>query len=151
MPIVNATFEDDLGLPDRHTFLRHGPSLDIHFAPLARYAEPALEAPPAGALIDTGTQHDAIDAAFVESLRLPVVDTLDVVSRSGHHTIAVYAAFLAVPRLGLRRFGSFVGIDLAFAEVPHRVVLGRSFLDSVIMIYDGLRAQVTFASSPGPD
>lgn len=46
-------------------------------------------------------------------------------------------------------FGSFVGIDLAFADVPHRVVLGPAFPESVIMFYDGFRAQVTFASSPG--
>lgn len=45
-------------------------------------------------------------------------------------------------------FGSFVGIDLAFAGVPHRVVLGRAFLESVIMFCDGFCAQVTFANSP---
>ena len=116
MPVVSATFEDDRGLPDRGALLRHGPSLDIHVAPLTRYAEPALEARPAGALIDTGTQHDCIDAGFAERLRLPVVDTVEVLTRAGHHTIAVYAAFVAVPRLCLQRFGSFVGIDLAFAR-----------------------------------
>ena len=62
----------------------------------------------------------------------------------------MYAAFVAVPQLGLQRFGSFLGIDLAVARVPHRVVLGRSFLDSVIISYDGLRAQATFASLPDP-
>ena len=68
----------------------------------------------------------------------------------GHHTIAVYAAFAAVPRVGHRRFGSFVGIDLALGDVPHRVVLGRAFLKEVVMIYDGLRGQITFASSLDP-
>ena len=48
-------------------------------------------------------------------------------------------------------FGSFVGIDLAFADVPHRVVLGRAFPERAIRFYDGFRAQVTFASSPGRD
>ena len=148
MPIVSATFEDGSGLPDRDALLRHGPSLDIHVAPLARHGEPALEAPPEGALIDTGTRHDAIDATFAERLRLPVVDTVEVLTRTGSHTIAVYAAFVAVPRLGLQRFGAFVGIDLALGDVPHLVVLGRSFLEEVILIYDGLRGQVTFASSP---
>ena len=151
MPVVSATFEDGSGLPDRDALLRHGPSIDIHVAPLARHGGPALGAPPAGALIDTGTRHDCIDAAFAERLRLPVVDTVEVLTPTGHHTIAVFAAFVAVPRLGLQRFGSFVGIDFTHAGGPHRVVLGRSFLDSVIMIYDGLRAQVTFASSPDRD
>ena len=30
---------------------------------------------------------------------------------------------------------------------PGRVVLGRHFLENVIMIYDGFRARVRFASS----
>lgn len=149
MPVVSATFEADRGLPDRAALLRHGPSIDIHVVPLSRYAERASEAPPAGAIIDTATRHDCIDATFAERLRLPVVDTVEVLTPAGHDTIAVYAAFVAVPRLGLRRFGSFVGIDFAYAEVPHRVVLGRSFLEQVILIYDGFRGRVTFASSPG--
>ena len=35
-------------------------------------------------------------------------------------------------------------------QVPtlRRVVLGRRFLENTIMVYDGMRAQVTFASSP---
>ena len=151
MPVVSATFEHDRGLPDRDALLRHGPSIDVHVAPLARYAEPGLDGPPAGAIIHTATRYDCIDAAFAERLRLPVVDTVEVLTPAGHHTIAVYAAFVTVPRLGLQRFGSFVGIDFAYAGSPRRVVLGRSFLESVIMIYDGLRGQVTFASSPGRD
>ena len=151
MPVVSATFEDGAGLPDRDALLRHGPSLDIHVAPLARHGEPAVGAPPAGALIDTGTRHDAIDAGFADRLGLSVVDTVEVLTRRGSHTIAVYAAFVTVPRLGLQRFGAFVGIDLALGDVPHRVVLERSFLEEVILIYDGLRGQVTFASSPGRD
>ena len=126
--------------------LRHGPSIDIHVAPLARHG--ARGAPPAGALIDTGTRHDCIDAAFAERLRLPVVDTVEVLTPTGHHTIAVYAGLVFVLRLDLQRFGSFVGIDFTYAGSPHRVVLGRSFLEEVILIYDGLRGQVTFASSP---
>ena len=148
MPVGSATFEDGAGLPDRGALLRHGPSLDIHVVPLARHGEPALGAPPARDLVDTGTRDDCIDAAFAERLRLPVVDTVEVITATGHHTIAVFAAFVVVPRLGLQRFGSFVGIDFTYVGSPHRFVLGRNFLDSIIMIYDGLRAQVTFASAP---
>ena len=150
MPVVSATFEDGSGLPDRDALLRHGPSIDIHVAPLARHGEPALEAPPAGALIDTGTRHDCIDSGFAERLRLPVVDTFGVTTSAGSHSIAVYAALVVVPRLGISRYAAFVGINFAFADVPHRVVLGRAFLEDVIMIYDGLRGQITFASSPNP-
>ena len=75
---------------------------------------------------------------------------VEVLTPTGHHTIAVYAGLVVVPRLGLERFGSFVGIDFTYAWSPHRVVLGRNFLDRVIMIYDGFRAQITFASSPAP-
>ena len=42
MPVVSATFEDGSDLPDCDALLRHGPSLDIHVAPLARHGEPAL-------------------------------------------------------------------------------------------------------------
>ena len=81
----------------------------------------------------------------------PLPSAFEVVTRVAHHTIAVYAGLVAVPRLGLQRFGAFVGIGFAHAGSPHRVVLGRSFLEEVILIYDGLRGQVTFASSPGRD
>ena len=36
----------------------------------SRYAEPGLDAPPAGSIIDTATRHDCTDAAFAECLRL---------------------------------------------------------------------------------
>lgn len=59
-------------------------------------------------------------------------------ARAGHRTIAVYAG-LVVPRPGLERFGSLVSIDFAYAGSRHRVVLGRTFLDSDIMVCEGPR------------
>ena len=150
MPVVSATFEDGSGLPDRDAFLRHGPCLDVHVAPLLHHGEPALRAPPAGALIDTGTQHDCIDNRFAGALGLPVVDTFAAVTAAGLHTVAVFAALVVVPRLAIHWFAAFVGIDFALGDVPHRVMLRRAFLEEVVMIYDGLRGQITFASSPDP-
>ena len=63
----------------------------------------------------------------------------------------VYGALVLVPRFSIHRFGSFIGIDFVLGETLHRVVLGRRFLENITMVYDGMRAQVTFASSPDQD
>lgn len=46
-----------------------------------------------------------------------IVDTVEVLARTGLHTIAVYAAFVAVSRLGLQRFGALA----TTSRTRHRV------------------------------
>ena len=142
MPVLIATFLDDNGRADRTALLQHGPTVDILVAPFSRYFTGALQGPTFGALTDTG---------FAEGLDLPVVDAVEVAAWAGAHTISDYGAVVLIPRLPIHRCGSFIGIDSAFGETPHGVVLGRRFLENVIMIYDGMRAQITFASPPDHD
>ena len=63
----------------------------------------------------------------------------------------LYAARIAVPALEIFQIGAFAGVDLAAGEQPHRVLPGRTFLQGTVMIYDGVRAQVTIASCRIPD
>ena len=53
---------------------------------------------------------------------------------------------VAIPALEIFEFGAFAGVDLGAGEQPQRVLLGRTFLQSTVMIYDGVRGQVTVAS-----
>jgi hypothetical protein len=44
------------------------------------------------------------------------------------------------------QWGAFAGVELRAGGQPHGVLLGRSFLNQCIMIYDGIREQVTVAT-----
>lgn len=54
-------------------------------------------------------------------------------------------ARISVPILEIQQYGRFAGVDLNDGGQAHHVLIGRNFLSGVIMIYDGIRAQVTLA------
>lgn len=83
---------------------------------------------------------------LARTLGLPVVDFVMIGGAAGASRHPLYAARVAIPVLEIFQFGAFAGVDLAGGEQPHRVLLGRTFLQGTVMIYDGIRAQVTIAS-----
>jgi predicted aspartyl protease len=98
------------------------------------------------ALIDTGATESCIDDALAAALGLTAVDKIMIGGSAGAREHNVYLAVVSMPSIAKVQFGRFAGVDLAGGGQLHRVLLGRTFLAGVVMIYDGLRAQVTLAS-----
>ena len=73
---------------------------------------------------------------LAQTLGLPVVDFVMICGTVGANRHPLYAARVAIPVLEIFQFGAFAGVDLAEGEQPHRVLLGRTFLQSTV-IYDG--------------
>lgn len=71
---------------------------------------------------------------------------MDMSGVSGMQKHAVYLASVSIPDLEFLQYGRFAGVDLRDGGQAHQALLGRTFLQNVILIYDGLRGQVTLAS-----
>ena len=156
MPLTDAAFADSDGRPDHAALLELGPSLEVVVSPLVDLAQPPTEGHiteghVTHALVDTGATQSCIDTQVAESLELSVVDYVTLSGAAGPSPHPLFMAKVAIPLLDILEFGAFIGVDLAAGGQPHRVLLGRTFLRSTVMIYDGIRAQVTLASCRFPD
>ena len=151
MPLADAAFADSGGRPDHAALIEFGPSLEVVVSPFVDPPQPPTEGHTTYALVDTGATQSCIDIQIAESLELPVVDFVMIAGAAGASRHPLYAARVAVPALEIFQFGAFAGVGLAAGEQPHRVLLGRTFLQGTVMIYDGVRAQVTIASYRIPD
>ncbi|HEY2356775.1 MAG TPA: retropepsin-like aspartic protease [Phenylobacterium sp.] len=94
------------------------------------------------ALIDTGAGGDCIDDELAKQLKLPVTDEGEISGVGGRHQAFVYTARIWVPQLDRLLFQPFTGVRLQEGEQWHRVILGRSFLRSHRLVYDGPGGQV---------
>lgn len=151
MPLADAAFVDSDGRPDHAALIELGPSLEVVVSPLVDPPRPPIEGHATYALVDTGATQSCIDIEMAQSLNLPVVDFVMIAGAAGASRHPLYAARVAIPALEIFEFGSFAGVDLGAGEQPHRVLVGRTFLQSTVMIYDGIRGQVTIASYRIPD
>ena len=146
MPLTEAGFLTDDGLPDHQRLVAFGPTLPVTVRYLPRDDSSPETSEAAPALIDTGADESCIDADLAKRLSLPTIDSEIRAGVSGPATHPVYIAAIDIPALGWRKHGRFAGVSLAAGGAVHSVILGRDFLSSTIMIYDGLRAQVTLSS-----
>ena len=151
MPLADAGFADPAGKPDRGALIEYGPSLEVVVSPFVDPPQPPTDGHTTHALVDTGATQSCIDMQLADSLSLPVVDFVMMAGAAGASRHPLYAARVAIPALEIFQFGAFAGVDLAAGGQPHRVLLGRTFLTGTVMIYDGVRAQVTIASYRIPD
>ena len=148
MPLSECGFNDKGGISGKLLLEQHGPTtfVDIGFDP--KYV--AGQAPQSTtqqipALIDTGAIQSCIDDALALKLTLPLVDRQWISGVGGKHQVSMYMAQVHVPQLNFTQFGQFAGVALAAGGQHHQVLLGRTFLRDLIMIYDGIRGQVTVA------
>lgn len=148
MPLADAGFADqDTGRPNAAQLVAFGPTLWVtvsHFAQDAQTGERPSQVVPA--LVDTGATESCIDNKLAEELGLPVIDEMDMSGVGGMRKHNVYLASVSIPDLEFLQYGRFAGVDLRDGGQEHQALLGRTFLQNVILIYDGLRAQVTLAS-----
>jgi hypothetical protein len=103
---------------------------------------PDLQLKRVRALIDTGAGGDCIDDELARSLGLPITDDGEISGVGGRHHAFIYTARLYIPSLNRLLFQPFTGVMLHQGDQWHRVILGRSFLRSYRISYDGGTGQV---------
>jgi hypothetical protein len=97
------------------------------------------------ALIDTGALMSCIDDVLAKKLALPVIDQQQCSGVSGTSNHDVYMAYIDIPNIGFGQYGRFLGVHLESGGQHHKVLFGRTLLQTMVMIYDGLRGHVTLA------
>ena len=140
MPSVECGFAH---LPEQRgpdSLIQFGPTLtvrigfDRNFSP---GAQPNLPPTEFHALIDTGASESCIDSRVAQSLGLPAVDRRKVAGVHGSDEVNVHLAQIYVPSLGFTSYGQFAGVHLHAGGQPHSALIGRTFLRSFTMFYDG--------------
>jgi predicted aspartyl protease len=89
------------------------------------------------ALIDTGANLNAIDDAWAQQMRLPIVDQVSVSGISGTITLSVYFARIVIAGLAIDQLGRFTGVHLQAGGQSHLALLGRELLKDCRLVYDG--------------
>lgn len=144
MPFVDAGFQGEDGKPDVHKLLAHGPTLQVT---VATYPAPEdiskVRSKPVYALVDTGATYCMIDNKLADELGLIAIDKAQISGVTGIVEHPVYMAAIIVPHLENHQYGRFVAGSLNETGETHDVLLGRDFLSNTIMIYDGIRGQIT--------
>ena len=94
------------------------------------------------ALIDTGARDSAIDIKLAFDAGLQIVDIRSYGSAARAYETPEYLADLTVPALNLGKHGRFGGTRLSELGYDFGVLLGRDFLLSAQMVYDGRTGSV---------
>lgn len=133
--------------------LRFGPSIRVSVSPYSDPSKLELPLPPGNptlALIDTGATESCIDTRLAEQLGLQAIDTMMLGGVRGLAEHPVFMAYVSIFELGMAQYGRFAGVNLADGGQQHGVLLGRTFLSGVTMVYDGPNASVRISRSPPP-
>lgn len=152
MPITECGFSSaPSGTSPRQLLIHFGPTLavDIGFDPQHQYPGnpqlPHSAATQVPALVDTGATESCIDAALAHQLQLPKVDEQQVSGVGGVHKVDMFLAHIAVPALQFVQYGLFAGVSLHAGGQAHQALIGRTFLQDVMLIYDGRTGYVQMA------
>jgi predicted aspartyl protease len=136
LQIWGPTVQVDVGF-DPSLFGQSGPATGAR----ALVAVPAIQVP---ALIDTGAQQSCIDEQLAQQLNLPLIDQAKLSGVSGAMIFNVYLAHIAIPGVALQ-YGQFTGVHLQAGGQYHRVLIGRTLLRDVLLVYDGRSGSVKLA------
>jgi len=131
----------------------HGPviKVDVGFDQKYRPSEgkpPRHQRKGLEALIDTGAGESCIDSDLARELALPTFDRQSVSGVSGRIEVDYHLAQVHIPSLRFVLRGRFAGVPLLSSGLTHPIVLGRSFLKYVRMIYDGPTGDVELIRDP---
>ena len=129
----------------------HGPTLivNIGFDPTFDAAKPGVPIPGISgvhALVDTGASQSFIDSMLASQLGLPVVDKVTISGISGGQETNMYLAQVHIPSLPWTIYGLFAGVHLAAGGMIHKALIGRTFLQSFTMTYNGKTGNVDLSS-----
>jgi hypothetical protein len=149
MPEALCGFNDiPGGASGRELLSVFGPTLKVDVGFDANYnPRTPLTLPIAGmtgidALVDTGAGESCIDALLAGQLNLPIVDRRSVSGVHGAEMVNMHLAQIHVPSLNFTIYGAFAGVALAAGGQLHKVLIGRTFLQSFTMVYEGLTGTV---------
>ena len=120
--------------------------VDIGFDPDYKQASQLLPVPGlmnVHALVDTGATESCIDNLLAAQLNLPIVDRRRISGVGGSHEVNMYMAQVRVPALEITIVGAFAGVDLKAGGQVHGALIGRTFLASFKLTYNGLTGDVT--------
>jgi len=117
--------------------LVHGPTLLIEIETDPTAPDPERTTYSIPALIDTGAKLNAIDDAWAQQMRLPIVDQVSVSGISGSIMLNVYLARILISDLAIDQLGRFTGVHLQAGGQSHLALLGRELLKDCRLIYDG--------------
>jgi hypothetical protein len=149
MPEAKCGFNDGPAASGAELLVSIGPTLlvNVGFDPsfdaadLSKAPIPGLEG--VHALVDTGAGECCIDSVLAASLHLPIVDRRRVSGVTGAMEVNMHLAQVYVPSLRFTIYGLFSGVHLAAGGQQHVVLIGRTFLRSFVMTYEGNTGTVT--------
>lgn len=155
MPVAKVKFHEPGKAPPNPVpllLLREGPNLPVQIevpdALAKQLADTGKPIPPpvsGKGLIDTGATFSAVDNATARKLELQPVRVTKVGTASGEVEQPVYSLKLTLPTARIViTDGNVVGADLSGVGGVI-VLIGRSFLQHVMMIYDGPSAEFSLA------
>jgi hypothetical protein len=149
MPETLCGFNDiPGGSSGRDMLVALGPTLIVDVGFDANYKPgPPWTIPIAGltgidALVDTGAGESCIDNFLAGQLNLPIVDRRSISGVHGAQMVNMHLAQIHVPSLKFIIYGAFAGVALAAGGQTHKVLIGRTFLQSFTMVYEGLTGTV---------
>ena len=131
----------------------HGPTLlvEIGFDPNYRIGSnvrPNISDDLLPALVDTGATESCIDADFAQALGLLSFereDDSEVVGIGGPTPVDHYLAQICVPELDRTIYGLLAGVQLRAGNQPYYALIGRTFLQSFTLHYQGRTGAVTLS------
>jgi predicted aspartyl protease len=152
MAEVSCGFKDVAGGASGADLLTfYGPTIavDIGFDPdwdPAKSGVPLAGMTGIAALVDTGATECCIDSVLATQLNLPVVDKRTMAGAHGAQDVNVHLAQVHVPGLHHVMWGQFCAVHLTAGGSAHKALIGRSFLSSFQLVYNGKTGAVSIKS-----
>ena len=149
MPSANPGFS---GHPDRLEL--RGPILHVQigYDPEFEFGvqnHPNLPEETYPALVDTGATASCIDSGLAVSLGLPIIDQDDVHGVHGLSKVNVHLAQIYIPSLDWTISKPLAAGNLYNDRNPLFALIGRDFLGSFVMTYNGITGSVVIGDSAG--
>jgi predicted aspartyl protease len=135
----------DCGFASQDQLVRFGPTLTVRIGFDDQFGpgrDPDLPETEYHALVDTGASLSCIDSGLAASLKLPVIDRVGVAGALGGGQVNLHLAQILIPSLQTTVYGGFAGVHLHAGGQPHSALIGRMFLKSWSMSYNGQTGSV---------
>lgn len=151
MPILDCGFPGTYDPEAEKKLAFWGPTLwvdvgfDLKVHSGSRVAPPESQIKNVPALLDTGARESCIDDNLAQKIGLPVIDQQTVSGVGGSLTVNVYLGHIHIPALNYIQRGNFSGVLLTDGGQEHVALLGRSMLQDMQMVYNGLNGTVTLS------
>lgn len=132
--------------------LSYGPTIlvdigfDQNYDPKVPGSVPTLPIRGEPALVDTGALECCIDSMLAAQLNLPIIDRRPISGAHGSQELNVHLAQIFIPALNHTIWGHFAGVHLVAGGQAHKALIGRTFLKSFKLHYDGTTGLVTISS-----